>query len=142
MSAKAGSSGMMSRSWGGANSHAAIRDGQWHGFTGHNPVRPRSGAMLASNSFATSRTFNHTNLASMNAAWHGNGWHGGAWHGGAWHGGYWGYPSWGWGGWGCCGWGFSIGVGWGLTPFWGWPPYWYNPYLYYDYPAYVYPDAW
>jgi hypothetical protein len=140
-----GNSGMTARA--GSGFHKAIADGHWHGFgrTARGSISPHTGSNFAS--MRSNSLITHGSIASMNAAWRGNGWRGG-WGGHGWRGGWGG--GWGWGGWGCCGWGLGWGWGWGWgpgwgfawDPFWAWPPYWYNPYLYDTYPAYIYPDAW
>jgi hypothetical protein len=118
-----------------ANSHAAIADGQWHGFgAGH------AGSTLAANRAGL--------VGIHNQAWLGAGWRGGF------RGGF-GFPAFGcWGcGWGWRGWGWGLGFGWGWgwgwgwwNPFWAWPPYWWytpTPWLdgYYTAPSYIDPYA-
>lgn len=128
-----GAAGSLVRSVSGAGSHAAIADGQWHGFGGE-----RATLNIAAN---------HAGIVGIhNGAWLG-GWRGGGFRGGF-------YPAFGcfgcgWGrGWG---WGFGFGFGWGWgwgwwNPFWAWPPYWWytpTPWLdgYYTAPSYIDPYA-
>jgi len=111
-----------------STSHAAIADGQWHGF-----AAAHSTSTLASNRAV---------VGIHNQAWLGTGWRGGF------RGGF-GFPAFGcWGcGWGWGGWGLGFGWGWGWgwwNPFWAWSPYWWytpTPWLdgYYTAPSYIDP---
>jgi len=108
--------------------HAAVADGQWHGF----------GAAHSTSTLASNRAV----VGIHNQAWLGTGWHGGF------RGGF-GFPAFGcWGcGWGWGGWGLGFGWGWGWgwwNPFWAWSPYWWytpTPWLdgYYTAPSYIDP---